>query len=194
MAANSRRGRRIFTLQPVSARTFAVVLAALAVVGLLAYGLAKKGGSTIEVGDRIPSASTDLPRLDGGGAASIADYEGRWVLVNVWASWCTPCRIESPELERFYDAHRGRDFTILGIDSNDLSDDAVNFTKRYDITYPQIRDGNGDFAKDELGTTGVPESFLVNPQGRLVLHSLGPVTDRYLEQNVAPFLGERAKQ
>jgi thiol-disulfide isomerase/thioredoxin len=178
----------------VSARTFAVVLAALAIVGLLAYGLAKKGGSTIEVGDRIPSATTDLPHLDGGGAASIADYEGRWVLVNVWASWCTPCRIESPELERFYDAHRGRDFTILGIDSNDLSDDAVNFVKRYDITYPQIRDGNGDFAKDELGTTGVPESFLVNPQGRLVLHSLGPVTDRYLEQNVAPFLDERAKQ
>jgi hypothetical protein len=97
-------------------------------------------------------------------------------------------------LERFYDAHRGNDFAILGIDSNDLSDDAINFVKRYDITYPQIRDGNGDFAKDELGTTGVPESFLVNPKGRLALHSLGPVTDRYLEQNVAPYIDGKAKQ
>jgi len=171
-----------------------VVLASLAVVGLLAYGLVKKGGSAIAVGDRIPGATTDLPHLDGGGSASIADYEGRWVLVNVWASWCTPCKTESPELERFYDAHGGRDFTILGIDSNDLSDDAIGFVDRYDIAYPQLRDGNGDFATDELGTTGVPESFLVNPQGRLVLHALGPVTNRYLEQNVAPHLDAKAKQ
>ena len=178
----------------MSARTFAVVIGALAIVGLLAFGLAKKGGSAIAVGDRIPAASTDLPRLDGHGAASISDYEGRWVLVNVWASWCTPCRTESPALERFYSDHRGRDFTILGIDSNDLSTDALNFVQRYDVTYPQLRDGSGDFAKDELGTTGVPESFLVNPQGKLVLHSLGPVSDRYLDQNVAPYLGGRANQ
>jgi cytochrome c biogenesis protein CcmG/thiol:disulfide interchange protein DsbE len=192
--ANSRRRKRLFTLPVVSARTFAVVLAVLAVVGLLTYGLVKKGGTAVAVGDRIPAATTDLPRLEGGGEGSLADYEGRWVLVNVWASWCTPCQTESPVLERFYDAHKGRAFTILGIDSNDLSDDAVSFIKRYDITYPQIRDGNGDYAKNELGTTGVPESFLVNPQGRLVLHSLGPVTDRYLEQNVAPYLEGRAKQ
>jgi thiol-disulfide isomerase/thioredoxin len=178
----------------VSARAIAVVIAAVAVVGLLAYGLAQKGGAAIQVGDRIPSASTDLPRLEGDGSASLDDYQGRWVLVNVWASWCTPCRTESPVLERFYSAHHGRGFTILGIDSNDLTDDAINFVKRYDITYPQIRDGGGDYAKDELGTTGVPESFLVSPNGRLVLHSLGPVTDRYLEQNVTPYIEGKAKQ
>ena len=194
VGANSRRHRGRFTLRQVSARTLAVVIAAVAVVGLLAYGLAKKGGSAIAVGDRIPAASTELPGLDGDRTASIADYRGRWVLVNVWASWCTPCRTESPALERFYRAHRGRDFAILGIDSNDLSDDAISFVKRYGITYPQLRDGSGDFAKDELGTTGVPESFLVNPQGRLVLHSLGPVSGRYLDQNVAPYLGGKAKQ
>jgi cytochrome c biogenesis protein CcmG/thiol:disulfide interchange protein DsbE len=192
--ANSRRRGRLFTLPMVSARTWAVVIAAFAVVGLLAYGLAKKGGSAIAVGAAIPAATTDLPRLEGGGTGSISDFEGRWVLVNVWASWCTPCKTESPVLERFYDANHGRGFTILGIDSNDLSDDAVNFVDRYDISYPQLRDGNGDYAKSELGTTGVPESFLINPQGRLVLHSLGPVTDRYLEQNVTPYLEGKAKQ
>ncbi len=178
----------------MSARTFAVVLAALAVVGLLAYGLAKKGGAAVEVGDRLPGASTELPRLQGGGTASLADFEGRWVLVNVWASWCTPCRTESPELERFYTAHRGPDFTVLGIDSNDLTGDAVNFVRRYDITYPQLRDGDGDYARGELGTTGVPESFLVSPNGRLVLHSLGPVTERYLEQSVGPYIEGKAKR
>jgi cytochrome c biogenesis protein CcmG/thiol:disulfide interchange protein DsbE len=178
----------------VSARTFAVVLAALAVVGLLTYGLVTKGGASIAVGDPIPNATTPLPHLDGAGTGSVADYRGRWVLVNVWASWCTPCRTESPDLERFYDAHRGRDFTILGIDSNDLSDDGLNFVKRYGITYPQLHDGSGDFAEHDLGTTGVPESFLVNPQGELVLHSLGPVDERYLESNVVPYLNGEAKQ
>jgi cytochrome c biogenesis protein CcmG, thiol:disulfide interchange protein DsbE len=169
-------------------------MGAIAIVGLLAFGLAKKGGSAIAVGDRIPAASNELPRLEGSGTSSIADFEGRWLLVNVWASWCDPCREESPALERFYRAHRGRDFTIVGLDSNDLSDDGLRFVNRYGITYPQLHDGSGDFATDDLGTTGVPESFLISPSGRLVLHSLGPVTDRYLDQTVAPYLGEKAKQ
>jgi cytochrome c biogenesis protein CcmG/thiol:disulfide interchange protein DsbE len=178
----------------VSVRTFAVVMAALAVIGLLTYGLVKKGGSSVAIGDPIPDASTPLPRLEGGGTGSVADYRGRWVLVNVWASWCTPCRTESPDLERFYQAHRGRDFTILGIDSNDLSDDGLDFVRRYHITYPQLHDGDGNFATDQLGTTGVPESFLVDPQGDLVQHSLGPVTERYLDANVVPYLNGKASQ
>ena len=169
-------------------------MAALAVIGLLAFGLLKKGGSALAVGEPIPSATTELPRLDGGGTGSLADYRGRWLLVNVWASWCDPCRTESPALERFYRAHGGPDFTILGVDTNDLTDDALGFVRRYGITYPQLRDGTGDFAQEQLGTTGVPESFLIEPDGDLVLHSLGPVTDAYLRQNVAPYLMGEARQ
>jgi cytochrome c biogenesis protein CcmG, thiol:disulfide interchange protein DsbE len=177
----------------VSARAFAVFVAVLAVIGLLAYGLLKKSSDTLAIGDPIPDAATQLPRLGGDGSAALADYRGRWVLVNVWASWCVPCRTESPALERFYEARHGRDFTILGIDSNDLTDDALGFVRRYRITYPQVRDGSGDFAQGELGTSGVPESFLVDPQGRLVVHSLGPVSDDYLRSNVVPYLEGRAR-
>jgi cytochrome c biogenesis protein CcmG/thiol:disulfide interchange protein DsbE len=178
----------------VSARTFAVVLAAVALIGLLTYGLVKKGGSAIEIGEPIAEASTPLPRLDGDGTGSLADYRGRWVLVNVWASWCDPCRTESPALQRFYEEHRGRDFTILGIDTNDLTDDALAFVQEYGITYPQLRDGDGQFAEEQLGTTGVPESFLVDPRGEVALHSLGPVSERYLDANVVPYLTGKAKQ
>jgi cytochrome c biogenesis protein CcmG/thiol:disulfide interchange protein DsbE len=178
----------------VSARAFAVFIAVLAVIGLLGYGLLKKSSDSLAVGDPIPDATTQLPRLEAPGAASLAGFRGRWVLVNVWASWCVPCRTESPALERFYDAHRGRDFTILGIDSNDLTGDARAFVRRYRITYPQLRDGSGDFSQGELGTTGVPESFLVDPRGRLVVHSLGPVTDAYLDANVVPYLKGDAKR
>ena len=128
------------------------------------------------------------------GSASLADYRGSWVLVNVWASWCVPCRAESPALERFYEARRDPSFTILGIDSNDLSGDALGFVRKYGITYPQLRDGGGDFSQNELGTTGVPESFLVDPRGKLVVHSIGPVSDKYLRSNVVPYLTGKAKQ
>lgn len=167
-------------------------MAVLAVIGLLSYGLLNRSAETLEPGEALPT--TSLPRLDGEGSGSIADYRGRWVLVNVWASWCTPCRDESPALERFYRAHRDRRFTILGIDSNDLSGDALSFIREYEITYPQLRDGSGDFSQEELGTTGVPESFLVGPDGRLVLHRLGPVTTDYLNSNVVPYLTGEAKQ
>jgi cytochrome c biogenesis protein CcmG/thiol:disulfide interchange protein DsbE len=176
----------------VSARALAVFIAVLAVVGLLAYGLLKKSSDSLAIGDPVPDAGAELPRLGGDGTASLADYRGRWVLVNVWASWCVPCRTESPALERFFDAHRGPDFTILGIDTNDLSGDAIAFLRRYGVTYPQLRDGSGDFSQEQLGTTGVPESFLVDPRGRLILHALGPVGDDYLRLNVLPHLNGRA--
>jgi cytochrome c biogenesis protein CcmG, thiol:disulfide interchange protein DsbE len=129
-----------------------------------------------------------------GKAFDLAAYRGKPLVVNFWASWCTPCRDESPALERFYRAHAGQRFTILGIDSNDLSGDALSFVRKYRITYPHLRDGSGEYSQEELGTTGVPESFLVGPDGRLVLHRLGPVTTDYLDSNVAPYLTGKAKQ
>ncbi len=178
----------------MSARALAVFVAILAVIGLLAYGLLKKSSDSLAIGDPMPDATTELPRLGGPGSAALADYRGRWVLVNVWASWCVPCRTESPALERFYRAHRGPRFTILGIDSNDLTDDALAFIRRYRISYPQVRDGSGDYSQGELGTTGVPESFLVDPRGRLVAHSLGPVSEDYLRASVGPYLRGNAEQ
>ncbi len=139
-------------------------MAALAVVGLLTYGLVKKGSSSLALGQMVPGATTSLPELDGKGTGSVADYRGRWVLVNVWASWCPPCQSESPDLERYYDANRGKDFTILGVDTNDLSTDGLKFVKSHDISYPQLHDGNGDFATADLKTTGVPRVVPRQPQ------------------------------
>jgi cytochrome c biogenesis protein CcmG, thiol:disulfide interchange protein DsbE len=182
--------RALTNLGRVSARSFAVFLAVLAVIGLLGFGLLSKGGASIEVGETAPDGA--LPRLDGDGSASIADYRGQWVLVNFWASWCGPCEGESPALQRFQQRHRGEHFTVLGIDTRDLSGDGRAFVERYGLSYPQLHDGDGDRAHD-FGTTGVPESFLVDPSGRLALIRRGPVDDEYLRAYVEPLLrGERA--
>ena len=171
----------------VSARSFIVVLAVLAVVGLLVFGLASKGSSRLQAGEAVPTA--DLPQLEGGGSESLADYRGRWVLVNFWASWCLPCRAEAPALEEFQRQQGGPRFTVLGIDTQDLSGDARAFVERYDLTYPQLRDGDGALA-DEYGTTGVPENFLIDPTGKVRLAYPGPVGEDYLREEVAPLLPE----
>lgn len=170
----------------MSARSLATLLAVLAFIGLLAFGLLSKGSSGVSIGD--PAPTTALARLESGGTESIRDYRGRWVLVNFWASWCDPCKEEAPALERFQQAHAGDDFTVLGIDSRDLSDDGREFVREYDLTYPQLRDGNGQYAH-EYGTTGVPESFLVDPRGKVrLIPPGGPVTEEYLRDEVAPLL------
>jgi cytochrome c biogenesis protein CcmG, thiol:disulfide interchange protein DsbE len=164
-------------------------MAVLAVIGLLGYGVLKKSAGAIEPGTAYPDAS--LAELDGQGARSVADYRGEWVLVNVWASWCTPCRTEAPILQRFYRANRSDHFTVLGVDTQDNQPDGRAFVHEFHLTYPQLHD-SGREQYDRLGMTGVPESFLVDPQGELAAVRRGPVTEDYLRANVAPFLKGKA--
>ena len=172
----------------MSVRSALAVLAVLAFVGLLTFGLLSKGSSGVALGEPAPTSA--LPRLEGGGEQSLADYRGKWVLVNFWASWCVPCKQEAPALEQFQRRHRADDFTVLGIDSRDLSGDGREFVRQYGISYPQLRDGNGD-AAHAYGTTGVPENFLVDPRGRVRLLVRGPITSEYLREAVAPLLPAR---
>lgn len=172
----------------MSARALLIFLAVLAVVGLLGFGLLNKGEAKIEVGDPVPDRA--LPVLGGSGQGAIADYRGRWVLVNLWASWCGPCRQEAPDLESF--ARRYRDeLTVLGINVQDNSDDALAFLDEFEVAYPQLR-SVGEERSDAFGSTGVPENFLVDPEGRLALIWRGPVDERFLEENVVPLVEGRS--
>lgn len=172
----------------MSVRSAIAVLAVVAAVGLLAFGLLSKGSSTIQVGEAAPAGA--LPLLKGKGEGSLAEYRGRWVLVNLWASWCIPCREEAPTLERFQRRYGGPRFTVLGIDSRDLSEDGLDFVRKYGLSYPQLRDGDGNVAH-EYGSTGVPENFLVDPAGRVRWVLPGPVTAEHLRESVAPLLPEQ---
>jgi cytochrome c biogenesis protein CcmG/thiol:disulfide interchange protein DsbE len=172
----------------MSARAFAAFIGVLAVVGLLGYGVLSKGKAAVALGEKAPDKV--LPRLSRGGTGSIAEYRGKWVLVNFWASWCAPCRKEAPELENFYNQHPAR-FTVLGIDLDDATGDARSFVAKYGLTYPQLRDGDGRERRDAYGMTGFPENFLVDRNGNLALIRRGPITGEYLHQHVAPLIARR---
>lgn len=174
-----------------------VILIVGAIVGAMAFlvwGLASQSGAGLEPGGEVPSV--DLERLEPGagaaGTGSLADYRGEWVLMNVWASWCAPCRDESPALERFSRKWRDR-VTVLGIDTRDITSDALAFIREFDLTFPQLRDPTGSYS-DELGTTGVPESFLVDPEGALADRLRGPFRNyRDIERFAAPAIGNVRK-
>ena len=164
----------------MNAKTILVSVLVVALLGFLAWGLADSQGGGLEPGGQVPTA--DLETLPAGKQGSLADYRGKWVLMNVWASWCVPCREESPALERFSRRNGGR-VVVLGIDTRDLSGDALDFIEEFGLTYPQLRDPDGRYA-DDLETTGVPESFLVDPDGRLARRLRGPFAS---EADIARF-------
>jgi cytochrome c biogenesis protein CcmG, thiol:disulfide interchange protein DsbE len=169
----------------VSVRAFAATLAVLAVIGLLGFGLLSKGETSLAVGDPVPDH--ELPVLDGSGQGEIADYRGHWVLVNLWASWCVPCRREAPVLDRFARRYRSRNVRVLGIDVQDNSADAVAFLRKYKVAYPQLRSVGAE-RSEAFGSTGVPENFLVDPQGKLAFIWRGPVDEKILESQVVPII------
>jgi cytochrome c biogenesis protein CcmG, thiol:disulfide interchange protein DsbE len=171
----------------VSARAFLAFLAVCAVIGLLGFGLLSKGEAKIAVGD--PAPDRELPVLGGPGEGSIADYRGRWVLVNLWASWCVPCRQEAPVLDEFARRYGKRGVSVLGIDVQDNSDDALAFLREFEVGYPQLR-SVGDERSEAFGSTGVPENFLVDPGGRLALIWRGPVDEEFLKREVVPIVVE----
>lgn len=159
------------------------MLAAIAFIALLTFGLIAKKGADIAVGE--PAPDTPIERLDGDGTISVSDYRGQWVLVNFWASWCKPCEDESPAIEEFAREHKG-EMAVLGINSEDNSVDANAFIDEYGLTWDMVKD-TGDHS-DDYGVLGFPESFLVDPDGNLALIQRGPMDEQFLEDRVAPLI------
>lgn len=166
-------------------------IAALAVVvGLLALLVWKivnqdQARATLNA----PAPNFTLPRLDRSGQLSLASLKGKAVVLNFWASWCAPCRDEVPVLERAWDRYRRHGVVILGVDQQDLSSDARAFAKKYGMSYPIVRDGPGHVVAT-YGLTGVPETFFVGRNGKLVSkHIEGRVSERELAEGIRTAMG-----
>jgi cytochrome c biogenesis protein CcmG/thiol:disulfide interchange protein DsbE len=167
------------------------VLAALALVALLVYGVLGAGESTtlddaVKRGERPRAPVRELPDL-GGGKRSLADFAGKPVLLNFWASWCDPCKAEAPILERAHRRLAAAGGAVLGVTVSDQSDDSRAFLRKHGLSFPSLRDVEGAFGRD-YGTTGVPETFAIDRQGRVAAVSRGSVDEAFVDRALAQVL------
>jgi cytochrome c biogenesis protein CcmG, thiol:disulfide interchange protein DsbE len=125
------------------------------------------------VGSVAPSFT--LQRLEGSGNVSLASLRGRPVVLNFWASWCGPCKTEATVLERDWNTYRDQGFVFLGVDYHDLASDARRFVSAHGLTFPMLQDGSGRVT-GSYGISQVPETYVIDRQGRIVAHLAGPIT------------------
>lgn len=175
--SNSRSGR-LLVLVPI------VVFAALAVA--LYWGL-------WNTDDRLPSPligkpvpKFDLPPIEGReDGLSSTDLHGEVSIVNVWASWCVPCRVEMPLLVELAEDDS---MLIYGINYKDAPEEALAFLDELGDPYTQIgADRSGRVAID-WGVYGLPETFVIDTDGRIVYKHVGPFDRRSLEEDILPFV------
>lgn len=137
--------------------------------------------SAIALLSDVRAIDMPLTAIDGG-QVNLNHYQGRWIVVNYWATWCRPCIEEMPELQAFHDDHVVKDAVVVGINRELISANQLNsFLDAYFITYPVFM--SKPTQQSGLGLIpGLPTTFLVSPQGKVVARQVGPVTRDMLEQ------------
>jgi cytochrome c biogenesis protein CcmG/thiol:disulfide interchange protein DsbE len=141
------------------------------------------------IGQKAPSLA--LPQLEGSNTPPLTDaaIDGKLTLVNVFASWCVPCRQEHPILKELAKDER---LTIVGINYKDRNDNALRFLGELGNPYDAIGvDPNGKAAID-WGVYGIPESYLVGPDGTILYKKVGPFDERTLSQELLPAIEKAA--
>jgi peroxiredoxin len=145
------------------------------VVGGLALGAAAltwvAPDQRVEINHPVPNfRAVDLGTRD---SVSLEDYRGSVTLVNIWATWCLPCREEMPAMQRLYDSLKSRGFRIAAISIDEGNpEDVVTFAQQLKVNFDILHDRSGK-VMDLYQTTGVPESFLLDRRGILVKRVIG---------------------
>lgn len=162
--------------------TLMFVAVAVGLLILLAFAFASPQGNRPQEGD--PAPDFELTLLDGS-QVSLSNLRGQVVVLNFWASWCGPCRQEAPALQQVWEAYEGRGVVMLGVSYQDAEDASQQFIEQFGLTYANGIDVGGRISR-AYGVTGVPETFLIDRQGRVAWSRLGEVTaerlTRQLEQ------------
>jgi thiol-disulfide isomerase/thioredoxin len=135
----------------------------------------------------LPALSFDCP---GGGSLDLGRAPGVPTVINLWGSWCTPCREELPLMQEFADAAAGQ-VRVVGVISKDGRPQAESFAADAGVTFPSAFDGDGELMTD-LGLNGLPYTYFVDADGGLAYTQVGPVTSvDELRGLVADHLGVR---
>jgi cytochrome c biogenesis protein CcmG/thiol:disulfide interchange protein DsbE len=143
------------------------VIALLIVLGV---SLIRSQEGHIQVGDEVPDLTL---QTFGGEQISFSDLRGEVLVVNFWASWCTPCEQEAAELQQAHELYSGDGVTFLGVDYVDTETEAKAYLEKFGITYPNGPD-LGTRISQAFRIRGVPETYIIGPDGKLAAFKIGP--------------------
>ena len=163
----------------LGAQALAVALV-LGLFTLLIWKVAQ--GSHKEAAPGKPAPDFTLSRIGGPGDLQLSSLRGKAVVLNFWASWCSPCKREAPALQAVSKTW-GKRVVVLGVDVNDFQGDARGFMRKYGLTYPVVHD-NKNVTTPKYGLTGLPETFFLDRRGRIVEHVPGEVRAADLNSGV----------
>nr|MBA2599961.1 TlpA family protein disulfide reductase [Actinomycetota bacterium] len=119
-----------------------------------------------------PAPDFELPLLGEDGSLRLSDLRGDVVVLNFWASWCSPCRIEAPDLQAVWQDYRDQGVRFVGVDELDDTFAAQGFVREFAITYPSVFDPSGSLA-DDFGFIGLPATYVIDRQGNIVYRFQG---------------------
>ncbi len=144
--------------------SLAVTLAVL--TALFAFGLRRDPNALASAIVGKPAPDFALRAIDGTHVVRLADLRGQVVVMNFWASWCAPCRVEHPALEATWERYRDQGVVVLGVSFQDAMPAVLAFASTYRTTWPLVQDPGSAVAL-RYGVTGVPETFVIGPDGRI---------------------------
>jgi thiol-disulfide isomerase/thioredoxin len=144
--------------------------------------------SAVPVKVDLASPKLDLATLDGV-PASLADYRGKVVLVNLWATWCPPCREEMPTLEKFYQKYKANGFELIAVNQEETKDVVEPFVKEFGLSFPVWLDPDY-LAQREFNTANLPSSYVIDRNGRVRLSWIGRISETRLEEYVPEIIME----
>ena len=164
-----------------------VPLAAVPVLGLLAYGFTLNPRDVPSPLVGRPAAAFTLTSFDGA-KLDLADLRGKVVVLNFWASWCYPaCYEEAPALERGWKSYRDRGVVVVGVDIQDKDEAARKFINDFRLTFANAPDPGGKVSVD-YGVYGVPETFFIDREGRIRAKHVGALSDQMFAEAIEPLL------
>jgi thiol-disulfide isomerase/thioredoxin len=188
---------------PARTATAVVALAGAALLAGCSNGTSGGAGNTGYVSDGVGvtaiavSQRVAAPVLSGttldGQKLSLGQYKGDVVVVNVWGSWCGPCREETPALEETYQKYQAQGVRFLGINTRDINAAALAFDHTMNVTYPSLQDPDETLLlqfKAMLPPADIPSSVIVDRSGKVAVRVLGPVTEPQLAQQLDTVLSK----
>ena len=150
--------------------------------------LALPGCGEDEEAERPPEAAADFTlELFSGERFQLSQYKGRALIINVFASWCIPCKAEAPVLEKVYQDYRQRDVLVLGVAVQDTEEAARGFVAEHGISFPTGLDADGKF-KASWRIYGVPHSFFIDSAGLIRYSHVGAVNEELLKHELDKML------